>query len=148
MADYETLILEREIAAPPGRVFDLLTDRGARERWAAPDESSVVIIDYFDCRPGGREEIRCGPKAAPEFETTGLFHVVTPEFLSFTETLSVGGKVIAAALCGHEISQSGAGARLCVTLQITSLAGPGIFGDYRNGWSAALDNLAAMAVKG
>lgn len=145
MADFETLTLTRDIACTPDRLFHVMTDRELRQEWSGPDDDSTVIIDTFDCRPGGREETRCGPKEAPEFNTTGLFHVVTPEFMSFTETLVVGGEMLSISLCGHEIAASDKGTRLRVTLQITSLAGPDLFDDYRNGWSAALDNLSTLA---
>lgn len=145
MADFETLTLERDIACSPNRLFQVMTDREMRQKWSAPDDSSEVIIDNYDCRPGGREETRCGPKEAPEFNTTGLFHVVTPDFLSFTETLVFGGQMMSISLCSHEISKGGRGSILRVTLQITSLAGPELFADYSNGWSAALDNLSALA---
>ncbi len=145
MADYETLVLEREIACAPDRLFQVLTDREMRQKWAAPDDESVVLIDVFDCRPGGREETRCGPKEAPEFNTTSLFHVVSPEFLSLTETLVIQGELVSVSLCGHEIMPNGRGSTLRVTLQITSLAGPELFQDYKGGWSAALDNLSRLA---
>lgn len=145
MVDFETLNLEREIACAPDRLFKVMTDRELRQKWIAPDDKSVVIIDTYDCRPGGREETRCGPKEAPEFNTTSLFHVVTPDFLSFTETLVVGGQMMSISLCGHEISKSEAGSALRVTLQITSLIGSDLFKDYLNGWSAALDNLSMLA---
>ena len=143
MADFETLILERDIACSPDRLFHVMTNRDTRQKWSAPDNDSVVIIDEYDCRAGGHEKTRCGPKEAPEFNTVGLFHVVTPEFLSFTETLFVGGQTI--SLCSHEISKSETGSALRVTLQIASLAGSDLFKDYSNGWSSALDNLAALA---
>ncbi len=145
MADFATLTLDREIACAPDRLFHVMRDRALREKWSAPDTDSVVIIDEYDCRPGGREEIRCGPKEAPEFSTTGLFHVVTPEFLSYTETLVVGGQMMSVSLCGHEISERAGGSALRVTLQITSLVGPELFEDYQTGWSASLDNLVALA---
>ncbi|PIE11493.1 MAG: hypothetical protein CSA72_05120 [Rhodobacterales bacterium] len=145
MADYDTLTLTREIACTPERLFHVMTDKDLRAQWSAPDDDSVVIIDHFDCRPGGREETRCGPKEAPSFGTIGHFHVVSPEFLSFTETLMVGGETVSVALCGHEISTSSKGCALKVTLQITSLAGPDLFADYNSGWGSALDKLAGLA---
>tara|TARA_R110000868_G_scaffold268842_17_gene528097 strand:- start:695 stop:1153 length:459 start_codon:yes stop_codon:yes gene_type:complete len=145
MADFETLILERDIACSPDRLFHVMTNRDTRQKWSAPDNDSVVIIDEYDCRAGGHEKTRCGPKEAPEFNTVGLFHVVTPEFLSFTETLFVGGQTMSISLCSHEISKSETGSALRVTLQIASLAGSDLFKDYSNGWSSALDNLAALA---
>lgn len=145
MADFETVTLERDVACSPERLFQVMTDRELRQKWSAPNDETVVIIDTFECRPGGREETRCGPKEAPEFNTTSLFHVVTPEFLSCTETLVVGGETISISLCGHEITKSDTGSNLRVTLQITSLVGPDVFNDYRGGWSASLDNLSALA---
>ncbi|SLN61882.1 SRPBCC domain-containing protein [Roseisalinus antarcticus] len=145
MADYETLTLDRAIRCAPDRLFHVITDRDLRQRWSGPDDESVVIIDHYDCRPGGREETRCGPKEAPEFNTTSLFHVVTPEFISLTETLAVGGETMSIALCGHEISASATGSALRVTLQITSLVGAELYDDYRGGWSGALDKLATLA---
>lgn len=146
MADFETLILERDIACSPDRLFHVMTDRDTRQKWSAPDDESVVIIDEYDCRAGGCEKTHCGPKEAPEFNTIGLFHVVTTEFLSFTETLVVVGQTMSISLCGHEISKSKTGSALRVTLQVTSLVGPDLFDDYRSGWSAALDNLSALVV--
>lgn len=145
MADFETLTLERDIACAPERLFHVMTDRDLRQKWSAPNDESIVIIDQYDCRPGGREETRCGSKEALEFNTTGLFHVVTADFLSFTETLVVGGQMMSISLCSHEISKGGKGSILRVTLQITSLVGPDLFKDYQNGWSASLDNLSALA---
>ncbi len=145
MADFETLVLERDIACSPDRLFKVMTDRDTRQKWNAPDDDSVMIIDEYDCRDGGHEKTRCGPKEAPEFTTLGHFHVVTPEFLSLTETLVVGGQTMSISLCSHEISQSKSGSALRVTLQVTSLVGPELFDDYRNGWSAALDKLSALA---
>lgn len=145
MADYDTLILTRDIACSPERLFHVMTDHDLRQKWSAPDDESVLIIDHFDCRPGGREEIRCGPKEAPEFNTIGDFHIVSPDFLCFTETLVIGGQTMSITLCSHEITASRNGSHLRVTLQITSLAGPDMFKDFNMGWSAALDNLATLA---
>lgn len=146
MADFKTLTLERNIPCSPERLFHVMTDRQLRQKWSAPDNGSVVVIDEYDCRPGGREKTRCGRPEAPEFETIGNFHVVTPEFLSFTETLTVKERILSIALCSHEISASEIGSHLRVTLQITSLSGTETFADYNDGWSASLDNLSALAV--
>ncbi|WP_226780284.1 SRPBCC domain-containing protein [Oceaniglobus trochenteri] len=145
MADFETLTLEREIPCSPERLFHLITDRDTRQKWSAPDNDSVLIIDEYDLRPGGHEKIRCGPKDSPDFNTLGQFHVVTPEFFCLTETLAVGGETMSISLCSHEISATATGSLLRLTLQITSLVGPEMFKDFSNGWSASLANLAALA---
>lgn len=147
MADYKTLTLDREIACTPERLFHVMTDRKLRAVWSGPDDDTVVIIDEFDCRPGGREVTRCGPKEAPEFNTIGQFHVVSPDFLCFSETLIIGGETLSVSLCSQEIAASGSGCSLRVTLQITSLAGPDLFDDYGAGWGGALDKLATLAAE-
>ena len=145
MADFKTITIDREIACSPDHLFHVMTDRDLRQKWSAPNDESVVIIDEYDCRAGGFEKTRCGPKKAPEFQTIGNFHVVNPEFLSFTETLAVQGETLSISLCSHEISGTDSGSALRVVLQVTSLAGPEIFENYAGGWSAALDNLIALA---
>ncbi|MFV0644573.1 MAG: hypothetical protein ACK5NN_08745 [Sphingomonadaceae bacterium] len=87
MADYATLTQERDIACTPGRLFHVMTDRELRQKWSAPDDYSVVIINHDECLPGGREKTRFGPKQAPVLNTTSLFYIVTSEFLSFPEKL-------------------------------------------------------------
>ena len=145
MADFKTLTLDRYIACSPERLFQVMTDRDLRALWSGPDDDSVVIIDEFDCRPGGREVTRCGPKEAPDFGTIGQFHVVSPELMCLTETLIIGGAPISVSLATQEISADGTGTSLRVTLQITSLAGPEVFDEYGAGWAAALDKLVLCA---
>jgi len=143
---HETLVLTRDIDCPPARLFHLLTDADARAKWGAPDADSVIEIDHADIKPGGHEVSRCGPKDEPYFDTRTDFHVVTPDSLLLgSETLSVGGEMMSVALISHEVAAKGDGARLAITLQITSLTGPDTFEEYRGGWTGALDNLAALA---
>ena len=40
MADFETLILERDIACSPDRLFHVMTNRDTRQKWSAPDNDS------------------------------------------------------------------------------------------------------------
>lgn len=145
MTDFETLTLERQIVCSPERLFRMLTEKELRAAWSAPSDDVVVIIDEFDCRPGGHETTRCGPKDNPEFRTRADFHRVDPDCLSMTEVLSVGGQTLSAALCTHDIAARAGGTHLIVTLQISSFAGPDLFADYSEGWTAALDKLARIA---
>ena len=145
MADFKTITIDREIACSPERLFHVMTDRELRQKWSAPDDESVMIIDEYDCRAGGHEKTHCGPEDAPEFQTIGNFHVVNPDFLSFTETLVVQGETLSISLCSHQISATDSGSALRVVLQVTSLAGPEIFEEYAGGWNAALDSLVDLA---
>lgn len=147
MTEFETLTLDRQIAASPDRVFTLLTTREGRAAWSAPSDTAVVIIDDFDCRPGGMERTRCGPKDNPEFQTETTFHRVDPDCLVGTETLVIGGQMLSTSLCTHDLTAQDGGTHLRVTLQIASFAGRDLFGDYAQGWSAALDTLTRLAAQ-
>ncbi|WP_370312246.1 SRPBCC family protein [Sagittula sp.] len=147
MTDFTTMTLERQIACAPDRLFRLLTTKAGREAWGAPSDTAVVIIDAFDCRPGGHEKARCGPKEAPEFETHTAFHRVDPACLVSTESLIIGGELLSTSLCTHDIAARDGGTHLTVTLQIASFAGPDLFDDYAQGWTGALDSLTRLATE-
>ena len=144
--DFDTLIVTRDIACPPARLFALMTDREARQTWGAPDDRTVMRIDAFDLRPGGHELSVCGPAEAPEFQVRMDFHVIdAPSRLIGTETLDLGEGPAAISLVTHEIAAEGAGSRLTVTIQAASLVGPDMMDGYREGWTGALGNLARLA---
>lgn len=144
--DFATHTLDRPMACAPERLFALVTDRAARARWSAPSEGMVVEIDECDIRPGGRERARCGPKDNPEFTVTADFHVVeAPDRLIFTETLEMGGAILSVCLATMEIAAAAGGSKLTVSLQIASLAGPEVAGEYQAGWSTALASLQRLA---
>jgi uncharacterized protein YndB with AHSA1/START domain len=145
LTDFHTLTLERRIACTPERLFALMTDREARQAWSAPSPDTVIVIDHFDMRPGGREIARCGPRENPEFHTVTDFHVVEPSRIVATEVLDVGGTMLSVSLCTSDMAAEDGGSLLTVTLQIASLTGPELFDDYATGWGAALDSLARMA---
>lgn len=144
--DFETLTLEREIACQPARLFGLLVDPAARAEWGAPDETSVIVVDEADIREGGYETSRCGPHDDPHFNTRSSFHLLRPDTCMInTEMLTVAGELLSVSLITHEVSAHKDGSILTVTLQIASLAGPDMADDYRDGWTASLDNLKHLA---
>ena len=147
MTDFKTLTLYRQIAATPERVFTLITTRDGRAAWSAPSDTAAVIIDEFDCRPGGTERTRCGPKEAPDFQTHTTFHKVDRDCMACTENLVIGGQLLSTSLCTHDIAAQDGGTQLTVTLQIASYAGDELFADYAQGWTAALDNLSRLAAE-
>jgi len=145
---FDTLTLSREIAAPPDRLFPLLTEPAYRAEWGAPNEGVTLEIDAADIRPGGRELSRCGPRENPEFEVTTDFHVIeAPALMLFTETIRIGGDTLSSGLVALELAPEGAGSRITVTSQLASLIGDEMAGGYTEGWTAALNNLARLAEK-
>ncbi|MFY0635990.1 MAG: SRPBCC domain-containing protein [Vannielia sp.] len=143
---HDTLTLTRSIAAPPARLFPLMTQPEFRAEWGAPTENTRLDILQADIRPGGRELSRCGPADNPEFEvTTDFHHLDAPALLIFTETIRIEGAPISAGLCSIEITPEGAGSHLTVTAQLASLIGDEMAEGYTQGWTAALTNLAQLA---
>ncbi|MGR3795811.1 SRPBCC domain-containing protein [Vannielia sp. SX4] len=145
---HDTLTLTQSIAAPPARLFPLLTSPEYRAQWAAPTENTRLDILHADIRPGGQELSRCGPADNPEFEvTTDFHHIEAPTLLIFTETIRIEGAPLSAGLCSIEITPEGAGSRLTITAQLASLIGDEMAEGYTQGWTAALANLARLAEK-
>lgn len=146
---HRTLTLTQHIAAPPARVFALMTDPAARAQWGAPDAETAaqMEIEHADIRPGGREVARCGPAEAPEFTVTADFHVIdAPTCLLMTETIAAGGALQSVALVSQVLTAGDAGStNLTVTLQIASLADDSLFAEVQDGWRFALAALATMA---
>ncbi|SIO05700.1 SRPBCC domain-containing protein [Vannielia litorea] len=143
---FDTLTLTRSIAAPPARLFPLMTEPAYRAEWGAPTENTRLDIVEADIRPGGRELSRCGPKDNPEFEvTTDFHHLDAPALLVFTETIRIDGAPLSCGLCSIEITPEGTGSHLTVTAQLSSLIGDEMAAGYTQGWTAALANLARLA---
>jgi uncharacterized protein YndB with AHSA1/START domain len=51
--DQDAIVSEIDIAAPPARVFQALTDAGELKRWFTNPESPLEFWE-FDARPGGK----------------------------------------------------------------------------------------------
>lgn len=143
---HETHTLSRDIACPPARLFHLLTDGPSRALWNAPDAETKIEIDHADIRPGGHELARCGPASEPHFSTRNDFHLIDEStHLISTESLMVEGQAVSIALITQSVAAIETGARLTVTLQMTSLTGDETFAEYHAGWTGALDNIARLA---
>lgn len=66
-----------EIAAPPERVFDALTDARELADWWGGDESRVVDSEA-DARPGGAWQVRTANRDGTEQTFGGEYRVVDP----------------------------------------------------------------------
>ena len=134
--------LRRRLPLPPDRLWTLLTDPRHRERWGAPSEGTVLVMEREDLRVGGVERHRCGPEEAPEFSVeTRWYHLAGPERAVFTETVEAGGMTLFTSLVTYLLEAAGTGTELGVTVAVSSFTGPEALADIRAGWEGGLANL-------
>jgi uncharacterized protein YndB with AHSA1/START domain len=73
-----TLHLETTLAAPPSRVFELLTDPGEVQRWWGPHGYTTTRID-MDLRVGGSFRFTMQPPDGEAFHLRGAFIEIDPD---------------------------------------------------------------------
>jgi len=144
-ARFATLTFERDIAAPLSTLWQAWTAPAARAVWAAPTPAVTVEFLEADTRIGGREVSLCKGDGQPDIRCESGWLVLQPEMRSVNyEVISSGGVTQSAALVTADLSGAGERSRLVVTVQLSSQATDMREG-YRQGFSAGLDNLAAVA---
>lgn len=139
---HDTLVLERTYPATPARVFAAWEDPQARLRWAVP-KGQALVFEATDFWVGGRDISRCGDPGDLRYRLETLYEAIVPDRrLVMTERCQDGETLLSVALITVEIEPHGTGARLTLTNQIVALDGGGMIAGSKQGWSAALDNLA------
>jgi len=63
LLDQDELVVEVEIAVPPERVFQALTDAKQLFAWWGKEPSVELSVFEMDARPGGRWRFQCKPAA-------------------------------------------------------------------------------------
>ena len=148
MADQDlrhtTLNLERICAAPLERVFAAFADPVARARWGNPSESSAFAYDEVDFREGGVDVFHCGEKSDPQYRgVTRYYDIVPNRRIVSSEVVEVQGRKLLITMATVTFEPAGAGTKVSVTAQLTSLAGEHMLEGAKIGHNAALDNLVA-----
>jgi len=140
---HATIVMERNYAASPTRVYNAWSDIEARKRWSAPAENIRIEYEAADFREGGRDVSRCiEPGNEDYIAVVNYIDLRRDQRIVFAEDVSHGAKRVSAALITVELSANGAGSRLSLTMQIASFDGANMEQGYQFGWNAALDNLA------
>jgi uncharacterized protein YndB with AHSA1/START domain len=76
--------LRTTLAAPPARVFELLSDADGIRRWFGPNGYTATHVD-LDPRVGGAYRITMHPPEGEDFHIRGAFTEIAPvERLAFT----------------------------------------------------------------
>jgi uncharacterized protein YndB with AHSA1/START domain len=142
MTLHATLIFERDVPAPIGKVFAAFADPAARSEWGAPSDTAVVIYDEADFREGGQDCFRCGSRANPNIHgITRYLDIVADRRVVSSETISVDGRPLCASLKTLELEANGGSTKLTSTTQLASFAGDGMVRGHETGTNASLDNL-------
>lgn len=142
---FATLVFEREVAASPAALWYAWTNPASRAEWAAPDPA--VTVEYLSADPGvGGEEVSlCRVEGQPDIRCDIRWLALQPGRRSVnTEVIDREGVTLSTALVTADLAPHGDGSNLRLTVQLASLAEdmePG----YQQGFSAALDNLVAVA---
>jgi uncharacterized protein YndB with AHSA1/START domain len=142
---FATLTFDRTVAASPSVLWQAWTAPAARAVWSAP--SPAVTVDYLEADPrvGGREVSLCKVAGEPDIRCDiRWLHLDAPRRSVNSEVISAEGDPLSAALVTAEIAGSGETSRLTLTVQLSGLARD-MAEDYREGFGAGLDNLAAVA---
>lgn len=142
---FATLAFERNVAAPLQVLWQAWTAPAARAVWAAP--SPAVTVEFLEADPqvGGREISLCKVDGQPEILCEGGWLELQPTKRSVNyEVVSSEGVTQSSALVTAEFDGAGERGRVVVTVQLSALAAESEAG-YRQGFGAALDNLASVA---
>jgi len=139
---HSTLIFERLCSASIERVFAAFADPEERANWGAPSETAVFIYDKVDFREGGRDEFRCGDKSNPQYRgATTYYDIIPNERIVSSEIVETQGRKLLISMSTTTLEREGAGTKVTVTVQLTSLAGEDMLNGAKFGHNASLDNL-------
>jgi uncharacterized protein YndB with AHSA1/START domain len=139
---HDTLVLERDYAATPARVFAAFADPAARLRWGPPSDSVRMIYEATDFREGGQDIAWCGSGEALSYRVDTRYEDIVPNArLVMIETVSTGGVRLSVSLITITFVVSRNGTRLVLTDQIAALDDSDMVSGSRAGWNASLDNL-------
>jgi len=142
-----TLVFERDVAVPVATLWQAWTAPAARAVWAAPTPSVTVEFLEADTKVGGREVSLCKVEGQPDIRCECGWLALEPARRSVNyEVISAEEIPQSAALVTADFASTGAGSRLVVSVQLSSLA-VDMAADYRQGFGAGLDNLADVAAR-
>ena len=133
------LHLEKDLAAPPQRVFAALVEADALQQWWGPEGFTVERL-HFDPAQGERYRITMQPPDGDAFHLGGTFRVVEPPTrLAFTFAWEEPDADDQETLVTLTLTSSGAGTRL--VLDQEPFKTKPRWELHRNGWTETLERL-------
>ena len=151
-ADLDSIVCEIDIAAPPQRVFQALTDEAQLMRWFRGDASCPVKLWTLDARKGGKYHYRTDPathaiNGVAEFDCQGeILEFDPPRVLAYTWIGNWHRDKELKTIVRYDLTPTSAGTHVTVTH--SGLASEEVCrNDYANGWPGVLSNLKAFLEK-
>lgn len=142
---FATLTFERDVDAPLATLWQAWTAPAARAVWSPSAADVTVEFLEADSRVGGREVSLCKVDGQPDIRVEAGWLDLQLERASVNyEVVSSQGTIASAALVTANFSENGAGSRIVVTVQLSSLAEDMAAG-YRQGFTAGVQNLSEVA---
>lgn len=147
-AAHETIATSRTIKASLEQVFKAWADPEARTIWGPPSNDEAIEFVENNFRVDGKDVHLCGQRGDLRFRVETFYHdIQKPLRLLFTERVSTGENTLCASLITVEFAEAKEGTKICLTIQVASLAGEEMIAGNRGGWNAALDNLEDFLAK-
>ena len=150
--DHDSIISEIDIAAPPERIFQALTDAAQLKRWFS-DPSCPIKLWEMDARLGGKYRYRTEKGTVvvnnvSEFECHGeILELDPPHLLVYTWLGNWHDDTSRRTVVRWELTPQAGGTHVKVTHSgLASL--PIARKDYTGGWPGVLDMLKQFTEKG
>ncbi len=148
----DAVVAEIDIAAPPQRVFQALTDEAQLMRWFSGDASCPVKFWKFDPRKGGKYHYHTGEaehavNGVTEFDCQGeILDFDPPRLLAYTWVGNWHDDKSLKTIVRYDLTATPTGTHIKVTH--SGLATEEVCrNDYANGWPGVLSNLKTFLEK-
>lgn len=139
---HATLVFGRICAAPVGRVFAAFADPVERASWSCPSGTAAFVYDQVDFREGSVEVFRRGDKSNPQYRgVTRYYDIVPNQRIMLREVVVTQGSKPPITMSTATFAPKGAGTKVIVTAQLTSMTGDNMLDGAKSGYGASLDNL-------
>jgi uncharacterized protein YndB with AHSA1/START domain len=144
-SDHDAIVCEIDVAAPPERVFQALTDSGQLVRWFT-DASCPVKFWHMDAHQGGQYDYATGKSSivvngVSEFECHGeILEIEPPRLLVYTWIGNWHLDKQRKTIVRWELEPMGTGTHVKVTHSGLAQE-PAAREDYRGGWPGVVENL-------
>jgi uncharacterized protein YndB with AHSA1/START domain len=138
-----SLRLEKRIRAPRARVYAAWTEGEQLKKWSAPD-GLIIVEGELDLRVGGRwRVVMQDPASGRKYIAAGIYREVTPPSrLVYTHGWLTDEGGPHDTLLTVEFHDDGDTTLVVLTQE--GLPSAGSRDGHTEGWSSALDNLAAL----